>query len=136
MQHGTNLCTEREVKKASRELTNTISNLDPIAKVNRLQKECSELLAKLKRLEKEQIKTKRRADLMSKERDATKSELNTTKGLKAKLESLSRDTTNDNRKLRVWLCFPFKKTGLIMLRPRLIASKKKATNLKNRFVIA
>ena len=109
MEYETNFCIEREVKKASRELTNSISNLDPMAKVNRLQKECSELLAKCKRLEKEQIKTKRRADLVSKERDATKSELNTTKGLKAKLESLSRDTTNDNRKLRVRILFTIQK---------------------------
>ena len=59
----------------------------------------------MKRLERDHQKAKKRADQLQKEKDAAKSELNKMSSLKDKLEKLSRDTSNENRKLRVLVCF-------------------------------
>ena len=65
----------------------------------------------MKRLERDHQKAKKRADQFQKEKDTAKSELNKMTSLKDKLEKLSRDTSTDNRKLRVLINLP-----LIMFR--------------------
>jgi len=55
----------------------------------------------MKRLERDYQKSKKRADQLQKEKDTAKSELNKANSLKEKLEKLSRETSNENRKLRV-----------------------------------
>lgn len=55
----------------------------------------------MKRLERDHQKSKKRADQLQKEKDAAKSELSKANSLKEKLEKLSRETSNENRKLRV-----------------------------------
>lgn len=59
----------------------------------------------MKRLERDHQKSKKRADQLQKEKDTAKSELSKATSLKEKLEKLSRETSNENRKLRVrsWL---------------------------------
>lgn len=59
----------------------------------------------MKRLERDYQKSKKRADQLQKEKDNAKSELSKANSLKEKLEKLSRETSNENRKLRV--CFMF-----------------------------
>lgn len=62
----------------------------------------------MKRLEREHTRAKKRADQLQKEKDTAKSELNKMTTIKEKLEKLSRETSNENRKLRVFesLCVP------------------------------
>lgn len=55
----------------------------------------------MKRLERDHQKAKKRGDQLQKEKDTAKSELNKMTTLKEKLEKLSRETSNENRKLRV-----------------------------------
>ncbi|KAH7225003.1 myosin-like coiled-coil protein-domain-containing protein [Fusarium oxysporum] len=76
---------EREVKRANRDL---------------LQQRSSELLADMRRLERENQKNKRRGDTLQKERDASRTELNKTVGLKEKLEKLCRELQRDNNKMK------------------------------------
>lgn len=56
----------------------------------------------MKKLERDNQKHKRRGDQLQKERDAAKTDLSKTATLKEKLEKLSRETSIENRKLRVW----------------------------------
>jgi DNA repair exonuclease SbcCD ATPase subunit len=93
--------TEREVKKANRELSSAVSNKDHIARADAIQKRYLQLYGEMKRLEREYQKTKRRADTTQKERDTAKSELSKMTSVKDKLEKLSRDTSVENRRLRV-----------------------------------
>lgn len=94
--------TEREVKKANRDLTQQLSAYSsPLARADAIQKKYTKLYGDMKRLERENQKNKKRADTLQKEKDSAKSELNKTNGLKEKLEKLSRETNNENRKLRV-----------------------------------
>lgn len=93
--------TEREVKRANRELSSAVSGQDHIARAEAIQKKYLQLYGDMKRLEREYQKTKRRADTMQKERDTAKSELSKATGMKDKLEKLSRETSVENRKLRV-----------------------------------
>jgi chromosome segregation ATPase len=92
---------EREVKKANRELMGSMAKMDDIAKVTGLQNRCTQLLTDLKRLEREHKITKSRADKLQKERDSAKSDLTKVTSIRDKLEKLSRETTTENRKLRV-----------------------------------
>ena len=55
----------------------------------------------MKRLEREYQKAKKRGDTLQKEKDNAKSELTKVASMKDKLEKLSRETNNENRKLRV-----------------------------------
>jgi len=89
------------VKKANRDISAAVSNLSTIEKVNALQKKCAELLRSMKMTEKELAKSKKRAEQMQKERDTAKSELSKVNTVKTKLETLSRDTHAENKKLRV-----------------------------------
>lgn len=61
----------------------------------------SELLADMRRLERENQKNKKRGDALQKERDASRTELSKTVGLKEKLEKLCRELQRDNNKMKV-----------------------------------
>jgi hypothetical protein len=95
---------EREVKKASRDLTHEISVYEnPLTRIEVIQKKYTKLYGDMKRLERDHQKAKKRGDQLQKEKDTAKSELTKMNSLKEKLEKLSRETSNENRKLRV--CF-------------------------------
>jgi STE24 endopeptidase len=93
--------TEREVKRANRDLLQQVSKMDNMQKIDHLTKRCSELLADMRRLERENQKNKRRGDNLQKERDASRTELSKTVGLKEKLEKLCRELQRDNNKMKV-----------------------------------
>lgn len=93
---------EREVKKASRDLTHEISvHENPLTRIEAIHKKYTKLYGDMKRLERDHQKAKKRGDQLQKEKDAAKSELTKMNSLKEKLEKLSRETNNENRKLRV-----------------------------------
>lgn len=95
---------EREVKKATRDLTNLLGGMDNAnARVDAVQKKYAELLASQKRLEKENAKNKKRADLVQKEKDSVRSDFTKTSSVKDKLEKLSRELQRENKKLKVRL---------------------------------
>ncbi|KIW03339.1 uncharacterized protein PV09_05549 [Verruconis gallopava] len=91
---------EREVKRAMRDLDKSMSGADPMHKIEQLQKKCTALYADMKRQERELQKQKKRADALQKEKDNAKSELSKATSMRDKLEKLSRETNNENRKLR------------------------------------
>jgi len=93
--------TEREVKKANRELHSATSRMNDIQKIDHLTKRCSDLLAEMKRHERESIKNKKRGDQLQKDKDNTRNELNKTITLKEKLEKLCRELQKENNKLKV-----------------------------------
>ena len=99
---------EREVKRANRDLMQQVSKMDDMQKIDHLTKRSSELLADMRRLEKENQKNKKRGDTLQKERDANRSELSKTVGLKEKLEKLCRELQRDNNKMKVNLCHSFR----------------------------
>ncbi|KAJ4070793.1 hypothetical protein NW753_001658 [Fusarium oxysporum] len=74
--------------------------MDNMQKIDHLTKRSSELLADMRRLERENQKNKRRGDTLQKERDASRTELNKTVGLKEKLEKLCRELQRDNNKMK------------------------------------
>ena len=93
---------EREVKKATRDLSNLLSQMDtPMSKLETLQKKYSELLSDMKRMDRENTKNKKRADLYQKEKDQGRSQLTKTDAVKAKLETLCRELQRENKKLKV-----------------------------------
>lgn len=101
---GLTTTTEREVKKANRDLNQHLNIYkDPLARANEVQKRFTTLVGEMKRLERDHQKSKKRADQLQKEKDTAKSELSKANSLKEKLEKLSRETSNENRKLRVCL---------------------------------
>ena len=92
--------TEREVKKANRELSSLLSNMDgPLSRLEVVQKRYTELLSDMKRTEREHQKAKKRGDQLQKEKDAQRSELNKVTTMKDKLDKLSRDFAKENKKL-------------------------------------
>jgi len=91
---------EREVKRANRDLVQSISKMDDMSKIDYLTKRSSELLADMRRLEKENQKNKRTRDNLQKERDNNRTELSKTVGLKEKLEKLCRELQRDNNKMK------------------------------------
>ncbi|KAF2034762.1 hypothetical protein EK21DRAFT_56088 [Setomelanomma holmii] len=92
---------EREVKKANRELSSLLSNMDgPLLRLEVVQKRYTELLADMKRTEREHQKAKKRGDQLQKEKDAQRSELNKVTTMKDKLDKLSRDFAKENKKLK------------------------------------
>lgn len=95
-------CTGREVKRATRELNQQISKLDPMEKkIDYLIKRCSELVADLRRVTRDNKNNKCRADNLQKDKDVNRAELTKTVGLKDKLEKLCRELQRDNNKLKV-----------------------------------
>lgn len=93
--------TEREVKKASRELNNQTSKLDEFGKIEALQKRCADLFAEMKRLERDNLKNKKRGDTLQKEKDASRNELSKNVTLREKLEKLCRELQRENNRLKV-----------------------------------
>lgn len=95
------VCTEREVKKANREIASLLSNMDgPMSQLTALQKKYTELLSDMKRMEREHAKAKKRGDQLQKEKDAQRSELTKVTTMKDKLDKLSRDFAKENKKLK------------------------------------
>jgi chromosome segregation ATPase len=87
------------VKKANRELSSLLSNMDgPLSRLEVVQKRYTELLSDMKRTEREHQKAKKRGDQLQKEKDAQRSELNKVTTMKDKLDKLSRDFAKENKK--------------------------------------
>ncbi|KAH8726338.1 myosin-like coiled-coil protein-domain-containing protein [Phaeosphaeriaceae sp. PMI808] len=92
---------KREVRKANRELSSLLSNMDgPLSRLEVVQKRYTELLSDMKRTEREHQKAKKRGDQLQKEKDAQRSELNKVTTMKDKLDKLSRDFAKENKKLK------------------------------------
>lgn len=89
------------MRKANRELNNSISNLDDRQKIEVLQRRATEHLANMKRLERENQKHKKRGDLLQKEKDHARTDLSKTTTLKEKLEKLCRELQRENNRLKV-----------------------------------
>lgn len=70
-------------------------------KIDHLTRRSSELLAEMRRVERENQKNKKRGDTLQKEKDAHRTELSKTVGLKEKLEKLCRELQRDNNKYKV-----------------------------------
>ena len=93
---------EREVKKATRDLSNLLTGIEtPLSRLEEVQKRYTGLLADMKRMERDNTKNKKRADLLQKEKDQGRSELNKTNSMKEKLEKVCRELQRDNKKLKV-----------------------------------
>ena len=93
---------EREVKKANRDLSQLLNNIEsPMTKMDTVHKKYTELLADMKKLERDFTKTKKRADQQQKDLDKAKSEGNKTTIMKDKLEKLCRELTKENKKVKV-----------------------------------
>lgn len=93
---------EREVKKATRDLTNLLTGMEtPLSRLEAVQAQYKDLLGRMKRLDKENAKNKKRGDNFQKEKEAQRSELSKTVSLKEKLEKLCRELTKENKKVKV-----------------------------------
>ncbi|KAE8383016.1 myosin-like coiled-coil protein-domain-containing protein [Aspergillus bertholletiae] len=92
---------EREVKKATRDLNQLLSNIEsPMTRLETVHKKYTELLADMKKLDRDYTKSKKRADQLQKDQDKGKSELNKTVTMKDKLEKLCRELTKENKKVK------------------------------------
>ncbi|KOS47125.1 hypothetical protein ACN38_g1976 [Penicillium nordicum] len=92
---------EREVKKATRDLNQLLSNIEsPMTKLETVHKKYTELLADMKKLDRDYSKSKKRADQLQKDQDKGKSDLNKTVTMKDKLEKLCRELTKENKKVK------------------------------------
>lgn len=93
---------EREVKKATRDLTSLLTGMEtPLSRLEAVQKKYTELLADMKRLDRDHVKSKKRADQLQKDKDHGRSELSKTVSMKEKLEKLCRELTRENKKMKV-----------------------------------
>lgn len=101
--------TEREVKRANRDLAQQVAKMSDLQKIEHLTRRSSELLADMRRVERENQKNKKRGDALQKEKDANRTELSKTVGLKEKLEKLCRELQRDNNKYKV--CDPSSTDG-------------------------
>ena len=101
---STCVSTEREVKKATRDLNQLLSNIEsPMTRLETVHKKYTELLADMKKLDRDYSKSKKRADQLQKDQDKGQSELNKTVTMKDKLEKLCRELTKENKKVKVRL---------------------------------
>lgn len=92
---------EREVKKATRDLNQLLSNIEsPMTRLETVHKKYTELLADMKKLDRDYAKSKKRADQLQKDQDKGKSELSKTVTMKDKLEKLCRELTKENKKVK------------------------------------
>ena len=93
---------EREVKKATRDLSNLLTGMEnPLSKLEAVQKKYTDLLAEMNKTMRDNTRNKKRSDVLQKEKDASRSELTKANQLKEKLEKLSRDLARENKKLKV-----------------------------------
>ena len=100
--NGFFLSIEREVKKATRDLNQLLSNIEsPMTRLETVHKKYTELLADMKKLDRDYSKSKKRSDQLQKDQDKGKSELNKTVTMKDKLEKLCRELTKENKKVKV-----------------------------------
>lgn len=96
------LSAEREVKKATRDLNQLLSNIEsPMTRLETVQKKYTELLSEMKKLDREHTKSKKRSDQLQKEQEKSKSDLGKTATMKDKLEKLCRELTKENKKVKV-----------------------------------
>lgn len=94
--------TEREVKKATRDLNQLLNNIEsPMTRLETVHKKYIELLSDMKKLDRDYSKSKKRADQVQKDQEKGKSELNKTVTMKDKLEKLCRELTKENKKVKV-----------------------------------
>lgn len=102
-----NVDLEREVKRATRDLTNLLTGIEtPLSRLEAVQNKYTELLGRMKRLDQENAKNKKRGDLFQKEKEAQRTELTKTVSMKEKLEKLCRELTKENKKVKVRpMCF-------------------------------
>ncbi|KAL9594121.1 MAG: hypothetical protein Q9179_005538 [Wetmoreana sp. 5 TL-2023] len=92
---------EREVKKATRDLTNLLTGMEtPLSRLEAVQTKYTELLGRMKRLDQENAKNKKRGDLFQKEKETQRTELSKTVSMKEKLEKLCRELTKENKKVK------------------------------------
>ncbi|KAK4546182.1 hypothetical protein LTR36_002319 [Oleoguttula mirabilis] len=92
---------EQEVKKANRDLSQLLNTLEPHnSKLDIVQRRYTELLGDMKRVEREHVKAKKRGDQLQKEKEEIGKERTRERGLKEKLEKLSRELTRENKKLK------------------------------------
>ncbi|KAI9139868.1 myosin-like coiled-coil protein-domain-containing protein [Paraphysoderma sedebokerense] len=100
---------EQEMKNAIAQANNQLKKLvssatnsdsDTLEKLNMIHGKYMELFTESKRLEREYSKLKHKQDLLNKEKDSVKSDLNKMTNLKTKLESLCRELTKDNKRLK------------------------------------
>ncbi|KAF2759332.1 hypothetical protein EJ05DRAFT_342841 [Pseudovirgaria hyperparasitica] len=92
---------EREVKKATRDLSHLLSKLEtPMLKLDTVNKRWQELLHDMKRLERENVKAKKKSDQLQKDKDTQRTELNKATIARDKLEKIARDFQKDNKKLK------------------------------------
>lgn len=96
------MSTESAVKQHNRELKKSLDRIaDPMQRVDSISKKYLQLLRDMKSTERELQRAKKRGDQLQKEKESMKSELGKSNSAKDKLEKLCRDTTADNKKLRV-----------------------------------
>lgn len=92
---------EAEVKKANRDLSQVLANLEPQhSKLDILQKRYTDLLSEMKKTERDHVKAKKRGDQLQKEKEEIGKERTKEKAMKEKLEKLSRELTRENKKLK------------------------------------
>lgn len=92
---------EAEVKKANRDLSQLLNTLEPHnSKLDVVQRKYSELLQDMKKVEREHLKAKKRGDQLQKEKEEIGKDRTRERGLKEKLEKLSRELTRENKKLK------------------------------------
>ncbi|KAL9597798.1 MAG: hypothetical protein Q9219_004925 [cf. Caloplaca sp. 3 TL-2023] len=92
---------EREVKKATRDLTNLLTGMEtPLSRLEAVQTKYTDLLGRMKRLDQENAKNKKRGDMFQKEKEAQRTELTKTVSMKEKLEKLCRELTRENKKVK------------------------------------
>ena len=93
---------EREVKKATRDLSNLLTGMEnPLSKLEHVQKKYTDLLSEMNRVMRDNTKNKKRSDVLQKEKDSSRSELTKTLAMREKLEKLCRELQRDNKKLKV-----------------------------------
>ena len=93
---------EREVKKATRDLSNLLTGMEnPLSKLEAVQKKYTDLLGEMNKTMRDNTRNKKRSDLLQKEKDVKGSELTKANQMKEKLEKLSRDLARENKKLKV-----------------------------------
>lgn len=92
---------DREVKRATRDLSQLMSNVDsPLQRLEIVHKKYEELVAEMKKLERDHAKNKKRAEQLQKDQEKSKSEHTKTVTMKDKLEKLCRELTKENKKVK------------------------------------
>lgn len=100
--HADQRQTDREVRKANRELSHLLANIETSSsRLDTVRDKYVQLLGDMKRLEREHQKSKKRADLLQKERDNARSDLTKANSLKEKFAKMSRENVTENKRLKV-----------------------------------